>query len=429
VAGNGTGVGDGLPATSVQFGLPSGVALDGLGNWYVTDSTGNRLRRISGGISDTIAGNGAPGFSGDGGPATGAQLYYPHAAAIDPSGAVYVADSGNNRIRVLSPSGASCTFAVSPLSDIAVAASGGTVVVSTQTAPGCAWAVVGLPGWITAPGWTAGAGPGSVTLTLAADPGLARSAIFNVAGSTVLVTQQGAGAAPSIVPAGIVNAASYTAPVAPGSIASAFGGFLLTSQAGAAQAPLPNSILDLSLEINAGTAAPLFFVSSGQANFQVPWELSGQAQTILAAALHGGAGAAQIVSLAPYAPGIFAIDSQGSGQGAIVDTSYRLVDSSNPAAAGSTVVSIYCTGLGPVTNQPVTGSPALADPLSWTTTIPAVTIGGAQASVSFFGLAPGYAGLYQVNAQVPAGSAKGNAVPVTISIGGATSNTVTIAVQ
>jgi uncharacterized protein (TIGR03437 family) len=50
-------------------------------------------------------------------------------------------------------------------------------------------------------------------------------------------------------------------------------------------------------------------------------------------------------------------------------------------------------------------------------------------SVPFYGLAPGYAGLYQVNALVPAASAKGNAVPVTISIGGATSNTVTIAVQ
>ena len=135
------------------------------------------------------------------------------------------------------------------------------------------------------------------------------------------------------------------------------------------------------------------------------------------------------MSLAPFAPAILAVNGQGNGQGAILDTSYRLVDSTNPATAGSTYVSIYCTGLGAVTNQPVTGSPALSDPLSWTTTIPTVTIGGAPANVSFYGLAPGYAGLYQVNAQVPAGSAKGRAVPVTISIGGAASDGVTIAVQ
>jgi len=163
--------------------------------------------------------------------------------------------------------------------------------------------------------------------------------------------------------------------------------------------------------------------------FQVPWELTGQTQATLAAILNSQSSAAEMVSLAPFAPAIFAMNSEGTGQGAILDTSYRLADSTNPATAGSSYISIYCTGLGAVTNQPATGSPALGTPLSWTTTIPTVTIGGASADVSFYGLAPGYAGLYQVNAQVPAGSAKGSAVPVTISIGGATSNEVTVAVQ
>jgi uncharacterized protein (TIGR03437 family) len=93
------------------------------------------------------------------------------------------------------------------------------------------------------------------------------------------------------------------------------------------------------------------------------------------------------------------------------------------------VVLIYCTGLGAVTNQPPTGSPASNTSLSYTTTTPIVKIGGVSANLLFSGLAPGYVGLYQVNAQVPAGSATGSAVPVVISMGSAKSNTVTMAVE
>jgi uncharacterized protein (TIGR03437 family) len=148
---------------------------------------------------------------------------------------------------------------------------------------------------------------------------------------------------------------------------------------------------------------------------------------MLAATVNNVAGAAQTVSLAPFAPAIFSMNSQGSGQGAILDTSYNLVDSSNPTTANAFVL-IYCTGLGAVTNQPATGSPGPSNPLAWSTT-PTVTIGGVPADVSFFGLAPGYVGLYQVNAQVPAGLAANSAVPVVIAIGGVTSNTVTMALQ
>jgi len=429
IAGGGIGnVGDGQAATLAQLISPSGIAVDSSGSLYLADSGGSRVRKITGGISNTIAGNGAAAFRGDGGPSSNAEVDYPYGVAVDPSGTVYIADGGNNRIRALTPSGSSCTYAVSPLSFTGVSSSGGSLAVNIQTASGCVWVLPNLPYWITA-SKVAAAGSGSVTLTVSASLGPARNVMFSVAGSPVLLTQQGTGAAPSVNSGGVLNGASFTAPLVPGSIASAFGNFMLSSPASYTQSPLPTSLSGLSLQINGATPAPLFYVSSGQANFQVPWELSGQTQTILAATLNGATNAAQAVSLAPFAPAIFAVNGQGSGQGAVLDTSYRLVDSSNPATAGSTYVSIYCTGLGAVTNQPVTGSPALGDPLSWTTTIPTVTIGGAPATVSFYGLAPGYAGLYQVNAQVPAMSAKGNAVPVTVSIGGAGSNAVTIAVR
>jgi uncharacterized protein (TIGR03437 family) len=236
---------------------------------------------------------------------------------------------------------------------------------------------------------------------------------------------------PAINAGGTVNGASFRAgaAVAPGSIASVFGSFLVSSPSGASSLPLPTSLSGLSMQFGSGVKAPLFYASAGQVNLQVPWELAGQAQASLTATLGGQTSAAQTVNLAPFAPGIFSTNAQGTGQGAIQDASSRLVDSSNPAAAGSTVIIIYCTGLGPVTNRPASGSWAPINPLAETTTKPTVTIGGVPATVQFSGLVPGFVGLYQVNAVVPAGTPAGDAVPVVLSIGGATSNTVTIAVK
>ena len=235
--------------------------------------------------------------------------------------------------------------------------------------------------------------------------------------------------APAISPGGAANAASYTAgaALAPGSIVSVFGSFPLYAPIEASSLPLPPSLVGVSVNAG-GFSAPLFFAAGGQVNLQVPWELAGQSQTTIAATAWGQTSPAQTVNLGPFSPGIFSMNAQGSGQGAVQDTSYRLVDSSNPAEAGSTVL-IYCTGLGAVTNQPPTGSPAPASPLAETTTKPTVLIGGAPASVQFSGLAPGMVGTYQVNAVVPSGSATGDTVPVAISIGGITSNTVTIAIK
>jgi len=142
-----------------------------------------------------------------------------------------------------------------------------------------------------------------------------------------------------------------------------------------------------------------------------------------------------VVPLAPFSPGLFATNQQGSGQGAILIANSGIVAApsgtipgSRPAARGE-FISIFCTGLGPVANQPASGAPALANPLSTTRTSPVVTIGGVPAPVVFSGLAPGFVGLYQVNAQVPITSSTGNAVPAVLTIGNIASNGVTIAVQ
>jgi uncharacterized protein (TIGR03437 family) len=104
VAGNGNGgfSGDGGPATNASLFAPSGVAVDSVGNLYIADTSNNRIRKLSGGTITTVAGNGNQGFSGDGGPATSASLYTPSGVAVDLAGSLYIADSGNSRIRKVS---------------------------------------------------------------------------------------------------------------------------------------------------------------------------------------------------------------------------------------------------------------------------------------------------------------------------------------
>jgi hypothetical protein len=102
VAGNGAlgYSGDGGPATSAEISYPSSLALDGSGNVYIADTYNDVVREFSvGGNIYTVAGNGALGYSGDGGPATSAELYYPYAIAVDSPGNIFIADTYNFRIR------------------------------------------------------------------------------------------------------------------------------------------------------------------------------------------------------------------------------------------------------------------------------------------------------------------------------------------
>jgi len=392
--------GDGGPATHALLNDPVAVLLDASGNLYISDSGNNAIRKVTpgkSGIITTVAGMGpfSSGYSGDGGPAIQAELSGPKGIAIDASGYLYIADTVNCVIRVVEPNGTITTIAGK----------------GTQ-------------------GYSGDGGPAtSAQLNFPSGVAVSAGQVYIADNGNNLIRMLTPPAqAPQINAGGVVNGASYAAPVAPGSIADVFGSFYLTSTSVDSDLPLNTSLQNLSFEFG-GTLAPLYFVSAGQANLQVPWELDGQSTATIAATLNGTAGAAQTVNVAAFAPAIFSMNSQGTGPGAILDSSYKLVDSSNPATAGTTIILIYCTGLGAVTNQPLTGSPGPRSPLAETKTTPTVTIGGVTETASFSGLAPGFVGLYQVNALVPAGVASGNAVPVTITIGNVTSNTVTIPVQ
>jgi sugar lactone lactonase YvrE len=104
IAGN--GLGDGGPATSALLFPPSGVCLDSAGNFYIADHNSNRVRMVdTNGIIHTVAGNGGNGFSGDGGPATLAMLNYPSSVQVDSSGNIFILDAWNGRIRRVSTDG------------------------------------------------------------------------------------------------------------------------------------------------------------------------------------------------------------------------------------------------------------------------------------------------------------------------------------
>jgi len=237
------------------------------------------------------------------------------------------------------------------------------------------------------------------------------------------------GGTPVISVSGVVSDATFVGPVVEGSIAAVFGTNLSVGQSSNTPLPpLPGTLAQSSFAI-AGQSMPLYFASPGQVNLQIPWELQGQSQVQIIDTVNGSASAAQTVNLGQFAPGIVTMNQSGNGQGAIlVSSTANLASPATPVSRGS-YISIYCTGLGAVSNRPATGFAATSSPLSFTVTQPTLTIGGLNAIVAYTGLAPTLVGLYQVNALVPAGITPGGAVPVILSIGGATSNTTTIGVQ
>jgi len=142
-----------------------------------------------------------------------------------------------------------------------------------------------------------------------------------------------------------------------------------------------------------------------------------------------------VVPVAGFSPGLFTTESTGAGQGAILISGTGLLAApgggppgSRPARKGE-FLELFANGLGRVTDTPASGEAAVANPLSATTASPEVSIGSAAADVLFAGLAPGFIGLYQVNVRLPASAPSGDAVGVSLWIGGAESNVVTIAVE
>ncbi|MBS1859160.1 MAG: hypothetical protein JST11_27550 [Acidobacteria bacterium] len=273
-----------------------------------------------------------------------------------------------------------------------------------------------------------------------AAPGRAVVAAFNPSAGGGSSPPKGflIGPGPQSASNAFVSAANPTggSALAQRSIASLYGTNLASGVASAdAGPPLPSTLADTTLTL-AGNSVPLFFVSPGQINFQVP--LVSTSSTVVSVPLTIAQGARSTtitVQLRPYAPALFTANAQGTGQASTVIAGTATLAApadqfpgARPARPGE-YLSIYCTGLGDVSNRPTLGAASPSSPLAATLAQPAVTIGGVNAPVSFSGLAPGFVGLYQINARVPDGVAPGAALPLIVTIGGVQSNTATIAVD
>ena len=325
---------DGGTALTATLKFPGGIALDTQGNLYVADSLNHRVRMVSpAGVIGTVAGTGVQGYSGDLGAATAARLNGPSSLGTDPQGGLFISDLWNYRVR------------------------------SVQSTSACNCAAT--------------------------------------------------------------NAASYSVyGVAPGGIVALWGNNLASGTVTAPNSfPLPRSLGGTSVTFN-GIPAPLFFVSPGQVNAQVPFELApGSAMAEVTSA----AGVTSIlVAVQAAGPGIFTLNKQGTGDGAILDAqNYRQITAANPALPGEWI-QIYGTGLGAVQQAVTTGDVPPAPPPQTNARVE-VLIDGVPLAADWAGLAPGWVGLYAVNVQLPANIAAGSH-RIQLSMGAALSNTATIPV-
>jgi adhesin/invasin len=218
-----------------------------------------------------------------------------------------------------------------------------------------------------------------------------------------------------------VQGASYSAgaPIAPGTLITIYGNNLADQTGQTSGVPLPQQINGTQLLLGS-EAAPLLYASSGQINIQVPYDLPVNSQFQMTVQRGGALSVPEALVVASAQPGIFTTNVQGTGQGVILrGDQTTLAQPGTPATAGETVV-IYCTGLGAVSPAVTAGQAAPSSPISQTVNTVTVTIGGVPANVQFAGLTPGFAGLYQINAVVPAG-VSGPQLPVVISVAGQSS--------
>jgi uncharacterized protein (TIGR03437 family) len=221
---------------------------------------------------------------------------------------------------------------------------------------------------------------------------------------------------------GLRHAASFGPRLAPGSLASLFGAGLADGLAIPLRLPLPASLGGLRVTV-AGLTAPLLFVHPFQANLQLPFGLAPGTQLVEVTSLYGSV--RFDVTLDAAAPGIFLL---GPSSGAVLNQDGVLNGPVQPATRGS-VLQVFATGFGEVAPAVGTGAQVPLFPLSRTVATVRATLDGQPATVLFAGLAPGFAGLYQVNVQIPAALAPNAAAQLVIRTGEAESNAVPVAVQ
>ena len=236
-------------------------------------------------------------------------------------------------------------------------------------------------------------------------------------------------------PQGVANVFSYAPPgnpIAPGEFITIFGsGFPVRN---AVPVPFPTNLNGVQLLIN-NTPAPLYAITATQVFAVVPYSLTGPTASIVLTS--GGTNSNTVtVPVAATSPGVASQTQNGIGAAAITHADNRLVTPLAPALRGETVV-VYLTGLGAVTPPVPDGTAAPSKTLSKTSSVQTIYLNGDcpnapncdASNIVYQGLAPGFAGLYQVNFTIPLTAAAGAAIPLAIQTTNGFADMVTIAIQ
>jgi uncharacterized protein (TIGR03437 family) len=214
-----------------------------------------------------------------------------------------------------------------------------------------------------------------------------------------------------------LNPGASGAALAPGTVAQVFGGGLAPASSESGLLPLPTAVAGTQVLIGL-QAAPLYYVSDGQINMQIPTELQPDRQYSILVASGAGFTLPDTITLSPVSPGLLQFAQHAD---------FRTVTAADPVRAGETI-RLYLVGMG-ATDQTVTsGVASPSSPLARVNVQPTVTINGRSATVLFAGLTPGSVGLYQIDLQTPEDLTAGNTA-VVVTQGEAVSNTVTIPVR
>jgi uncharacterized protein (TIGR03437 family) len=459
-------IGDGGLATSAILNSPRGVMVDSSGNLYIADSGNNRIRKVgTNGIINTIAGNGTTGtvgMVGDGGPAINASLSVPVGMALDSSGNLYIADSGDNLIRKVTTNGNISSIAgngesgYSPGDEnlaiyaelnepegLAVDGSGnvyfsdtGNEVIREVTAAGVISTIAGNQGIGNAgDGGPAGAASLDTPIAIA----LTSTGLIYIANSSngyqdseIRLLTPSTGALPAINNNGVVSVDSTFPIVSPNSWITIYGTNLASTTAtwNGTTYPIPTKLGGVAVTIDS-LPANLWYVSPTQINAQVPNDPVNVGTVVPISVSTAGGTATASISLGVVAPSfnlfsskypaavVFTSGPGNSGQGFdYIGPSGAFSFPSRPVMPGEVVV-LYGTGFGP-TNPVVPAGQAYSGSGAPLGTLPNINIGSATGVTINFGgvVAPG---LYQFNVVVPTVNAGDNLLqasfPVTNSSG------------
>jgi uncharacterized protein (TIGR03437 family) len=214
--------------------------------------------------------------------------------------------------------------------------------------------------------------------------------------------------------------------LAPGTIAQVYGSGLAASSVSPVVLPLP-TIFDNTFAQIGDYQAPLFYLSSGQINVQIPSEITGTQQVPILLSVNNALTLPRTLNIVPTAPGVLSYlngpTASSPQNGAFIIAQHSngsLVTSGDPANPGEYVV-MYLVGLGATDPSVASGAPSPSATLAKVTHPVTVTVDALPATVAFAGLTPGFVGLYQIDFQVPAGANSGNA-QVTVTQNGIAAN-------